>query len=40
MTSRATKEPELPEAPGWDEIPVDPIIIDPDKQLTDTERSE
>lgn len=31
------QEPELPEAPGWDETPVGPIIIDPSKHLTDAE---
>ena len=38
--TREPKKPELPEAPGWDETPVDPIIIDPDKQLTPPECSE
>ena len=34
---KGTQEPELPEAPGWDETPVDPIVIDPSKRLTEAE---
>ena len=34
---RATKEPEIPEAPGWNNTPVERIVIDPYKQLTEAE---
>ena len=37
MTPRVTQEPEIPEAPGWDETPLDPITIDPSKHLTAAE---
>ncbi|KAA6418245.1 MAG: mannosyl-oligosaccharide 1 [Trebouxia sp. A1-2] len=40
LTPRATKEPEIPEAPGWNETPVEQIVVDPYKQLTQAECAE
>ncbi len=37
LTPGATKEPEIPEAPGWNETPVERVIVDPYKQLTQAE---
>ncbi len=37
LTPRATKEPEIPEAPGWNDTPVERIVVDPYKQLTQAE---
>ncbi len=37
LTPRATKEPEIPEAPGWNDTPVERIVVDPFKQLTQAE---
>ncbi|KAL3145318.1 hypothetical protein ABBQ38_001578 [Trebouxia sp. C0009 RCD-2024] len=34
---KGTQEPEIPEAPGYADTPVDPIIIDPSKHLTHAE---
>ncbi|DBB13854.1 TPA: hypothetical protein ACH3X3_000846 [Trebouxia sp. C0006] len=37
LTPRATKELEIPEAPGWNDAPVERIVVDPYKQLTQAE---
>lgn len=34
---KGTQEPEIPEAPGYAETPVDPIVINPSKHLTHAE---
>ena len=37
LLPRATKEPDIPEAPGWNETPVERVVVDPYKQLTPAE---
>ena len=37
LVPRATREPDIPEAPVWNETPVERIVVDPYRQLTTAE---